>query len=246
MNSTSRGRHQAVLQLMNGPRLVVAGRPAPLAAGSMRFVVFLALHRRPVSRRWAAATLWPDCDEARAAGNLRSAMWRLRTAGTEVIASGPEYLAMQAGVAVDVVELDGWAGRVLAEVVDPADLRVPPETAAALDLLPGWYDDWVAPERERLRHRTLHALEAVSRHLSRCGRHGEAVDAAIQSVCAEPLRESAHRTLMSAHLAEGNWVEVRRCYQICVDLLSRELRVRPSADLDGLLAATSGALPAGS
>ena len=59
----------------------------------------------------------------------------------------------------------------------------------ALDLLPGWYDDWVVFERERLRQRLLHALEMLSLRLVRQGRFGEAVEAALL-VHAEPLRES--------------------------------------------------------
>jgi DNA-binding SARP family transcriptional activator len=77
----------------------------------------------------------------------------------------------------------------------------------SLELLPGWYDDWVLLERERTRQRLLHALEALSREHRAAGRCAEAVEAALVAVNAEPLRESAHRELLESHLAEGNWVE---------------------------------------
>ena len=37
----------------------------------------LALHDRPVLRAHVAGVLWPDSPQRRAAGNLRSALWRL-------------------------------------------------------------------------------------------------------------------------------------------------------------------------
>jgi hypothetical protein len=71
------------------------------------------------------------------------------------------------------------------------------------DVLPGWYDDWVLIERERLRQRVFHAMEQLSREMVRQGRFAEAVEAALVTVSAEPLRESGQRVLIEGHLAEG-------------------------------------------
>jgi DNA-binding SARP family transcriptional activator len=105
----------------------------------------------------------------------------------------------------------------------------------ALDLLPGWYDDWTILERERLRQRLLRALESLSALLSRAGRHADAVESALAAVCAEPLRESAQRALVEAYLAERNECEARRALCDYRDLLARELGVAPSADLTALV-----------
>ena len=59
------------------------------------------------------------------------------------------------------------------------------------DLLPDWDEDWIQFERERLRQLRVHALEALCRRLSECGRHEEAVDAGQATMAAEPLREAA-------------------------------------------------------
>ena len=72
------------------------------------------------------------------------------------------------------------------------------------ELLPHWYDDWVVIERERFRQLRLHALDALCESLAAAGRYAAAVEAGRASVAAEPLRESAHRLLIQAHLAEGN------------------------------------------
>src|SRR5206468_12712768 len=92
-------------------------------------------------------------------------------------------------------------------------------------------DDWVLMERERIRQRVLHALEALSRRLAGTARCAEAVEAAMMAVSAEPLRESAQRALIEAHVAEGNWVEGRRAYDAYRDPVRRELGAEPPMDL---------------
>ena len=57
------------------------------------------------------------------------------------------------------------------------------------------------------------------------------MEAAIAAIAAEPLRESAQRALIEAHLGEGNWVEAHRGFVTYRDLLRRELGVSPSHEL---------------
>jgi DNA-binding SARP family transcriptional activator len=68
------------------------------------------------------------------------------------------------------------------------------------------------------------------------GRHAEAIQAGIAAVRLEPLRETAHATLIRAHLAEGNRSEALRQFHRCHRLLAEELGVEPSASISGLLA----------
>ncbi|MGH3944918.1 MAG: AfsR/SARP family transcriptional regulator [Pseudonocardiaceae bacterium] len=224
-----------VLHLFGGPHVTLGQRRVEIPEGSKRLLVFVALHRRRVERRHAAGTLWPIGDDIRAAGNLRSALWRLRGAGIDLLAADKWSLALCDGVVVDVHVVGNWAARLVDGTASDDDLAVLPWWVDALDLLPGWYDDWALVERERMRQHVLHALEALSRRLVRAGRCAEAVEAAILAVGAEPLRESAQRVLIEAHFAEGNWVEGWRSYQRYRDLLCSELDVEPSADLTALL-----------
>ncbi|MEU6726437.1 BTAD domain-containing putative transcriptional regulator [Nonomuraea wenchangensis] len=198
-------------------------------------MVFVALRRSRVGRLYAAGTLWPVKDEARASGNLRSVLWRLNQMDVSLLTVDKDCLLMSEHVVVDIYAVNAWAGRVIEGTATPAELALIPTSVEALELVPGWYDDWALLERERLRQRLLHALEAQSRQLSALGRHAEAVEAAMVAVGAEPLRESAQRVLVRAHLAEGNWVEARRCLGVYAELLDRELAARPSADLVDLV-----------
>lgn len=237
MSAQVPGVHQAhcpELHLFGGPYVVLDGHRREIPEGSKRLLVFVALRRRRVERRQAAGALWPIGNDGRAAGNLRSALWRLRGAGIDLLKADKWSLTLTEHVVVDVELVSDWAARLVAGRPSPHDLTVNPSWPDSLDLLPGWYDDWALMERERMRQRMLHALEALSRQLAMLGRHADAVEVAMMAVGAEPLRESAQRVLLEAHLAEGNRVEGRRCFNVYRDLLRRELGVDPGADLAAL------------
>jgi DNA-binding SARP family transcriptional activator len=91
-------------------------------------------------------------------------------------------------------------------------------------------------ERERFRQLRLHALEALCRRLTDAGRHGEATEAGLAAVACEPLRESAHRAVVAAHLSEGNAGEALRQYEACRALLGRQLGLEPTAAFERLMA----------
>ncbi|WP_327134202.1 SARP family transcriptional regulator [Streptomyces sp. NBC_01343] len=223
------------LHLLGGPRVIHQGRWLDVPEGGKRLLAFVALNGGRVERRHAAGTLWPSGDDLRAAGNLRSALWRLKAAGIDLLDSDKCSLAMREHTVVDLYVLYGWAGRLIGGTATAQDLSALKWRTDALDLLPGWYDDWVLLERERVRQRLLHALEALSRELARVGRHAEAVESALLAVSAEPLRESAQRALIEAHLAEGNLIEAMRAYDTYRALVKRELGVEPGCELSGLI-----------
>lgn len=223
------------VHLLGGPYVVVDGLRHCIPEGSKRLLAFVALRQGRVERRHVAGTLWPEGGDDRAAGNLRSALWRLRRAGVDVIRCEKWTLSLMDGVAVDVQEIRSWADRMIGGVPRADDLAKGPPDADALDLLPGWYDDWAILERERLRQRVLHGLEAMSKELSLRGLHADAVESALVAVNAEPLRESGQRALIAAYLDEGNWIEAQRALQGFRGLLAGELGVIPSAELTRLV-----------
>lgn len=223
------------LHLFGGPFVTLDGRRQDIPEGSKRLLVFVALRQGRVERRQAAGALWPIGDDARAAGNLRSALWRLNKVGVDLLRVDKHGLALHEDVLLDVRLVAAWASRLATGSATVGDLTTTPTTMDALDLLPGWYEDWALMERERVRQRLLHALEAQSRQLAQAGCFGQAVEAAMQAVGADPLRESAQRALVEAHLAEGNWMEARRSLDRYAELLDRDLGVSPGAEITALL-----------
>ncbi len=218
-----------VVYLLGEPCVLQGGRRYVVPEGCKRLLAFVALQRGRVDRRHAAGSLWPEGTEDRASGNLRSTLWRLRGAGIGVLESDKSSIFLRERTTTDLDALCAWADRLIAGTAAEADMHVPEWTTTVAELLPGWYDDWVIFERERIRQRMLHALEVLSKVLWMSGRYGEAIDAAMDAVAVEPLRESAHRALAEAHVAEGNFIEARRAFLRYRDLARRELGVEPSA-----------------
>jgi DNA-binding SARP family transcriptional activator len=226
-----------VVRLLGGLTLTRGTQRVCVPPGSRRLLAYLALHPRGVDRRAAAGVLWPTVSDGRAAGNLRSALWRLSPVGCALLRPDHSTLALADDVVVDLHAVERWATRVLGGGVVQADLGVDPGAIADLELLPGWYDDWVLVIRERLRLRILHALDALSVLLQQAGRPAEAVEAVHVAVLAEPLRESGQRALIQAHQAAGDWVAARRQYDAFRGMLRREVGVEPSPELTAAVTA---------
>jgi DNA-binding SARP family transcriptional activator len=224
--------------LLDGFDLEVPGRGRrstvdDLPRGVQRLVAHLCLCPRP-TRTATAGQLWPDFSEDHAHGSLRSALWRLNKAAPGLVEASGNALRLTADVRVDVREFNDWAQRATAPPGGADDVAVP-DAALLGDLLPGWYDDWVLLERERLRQLRMQALEAVAARLAFLGRHCEALEAAYAAVRADPLRESAHRTVVRVHLAQGNLAEALRAYDLFRTMVQDELGVPPTEQMTRLV-----------
>ena len=221
------------LSLLDAFRLVHAGEEVECAVPAQRVLAYLALRRRPVLRDHAAEELWLEFSSKHALGSLRSALWKLRRPGCELVRVCGCRLQLDPAVRVDVLEALAWAR----SMASPATRRGIDLSGLAYtgDLLPDWYDDWVTLERERFRLLRAQALEELCFALSAEQRYTEALDAALTAIEVEPLRESAHRALMHVHLAQGNPAAVVDQYQRFRSRLSRDVGLAPSAQMRELV-----------
>ncbi|SDX30389.1 DNA-binding transcriptional activator of the SARP family [Geodermatophilus africanus] len=191
-----------------------------------RLVACVCFAGRP-GRSAVAGQLWGDVSEDQAQASLRSALWRLGRLAPGLLDTAGGALALAPGVRADVRELADWAATVRDPRTPLDDLTLPRPDLDG-DLLPGWHDDWVLIERERLRQLRLYALETLGARLAAAGRPAEAVEAALAAVRSEPLRESAHRLLVRVHLAEGDVAAAVRTYRHFRTMLRDELGLDPS------------------
>jgi DNA-binding SARP family transcriptional activator len=225
---------QVLLTMLGGFDLRSHGERIVLPPSAERVVAYLAIHQGPASRLNVAGTLWIDVPEDRAMANLRSALWRIRRPGVTIVESVGERLSLAGYVEVDFRELTSAARRLLdgAAGTDSAQLE---RLATSSDLLGDWYEDWVLLEREHFRQLRLQALERLALELADHGQFGRAAETALAAVASEPLRESAHRALISVHLAQGNRGEAIRQYCIYMRLMLEELDLEPSRQMDELI-----------
>jgi len=221
------------LVLLGGFRLLDCGCVVPLPEASQRLLVLLSLLDHPASRAQVAGSLWPEATEQRAHGSLRTALWRLGAA-RPVVCSHGELLALSPQLAVDLRESIALARALFrpgmaAEFDAEAVIRM-----LSTELLPGWYDDSVLLEAERWRQLRLHSLEALSRRLTAERRFGEALEASMAAVRAEPLRESGHVAVILVHLAEGNQCEAVEEFVRYRSVLHADLGLEPTEHISRL------------
>ena len=224
------------VRVLEGFGLYAGGRQVELISSAQRLVAFLALQERRVARSYVAGELWPAADAAHAGANLRSAVWRAQRNCRPLIVAQGQQLALGPDVVVDMQRAGARARRLL-DGDDDGEVAWSDERRRELvsEVLPDWCDDWVIVVQEEFHQLRLHALESVCARLTQAGRVGEAVDAGMCATRAEPLRESAHRVLIAAHLAAGNRWEARRQFERCRALLLQELGLEPSEELARLV-----------
>lgn len=237
----------ARLRLLGGFGCDRRGSVVVLPQGTQRLLAFLAV--RGVSHRClVAGSLWPEVPEQQALASLRTGVWRVNKLLPGMLRVDGASLGVSDGLEVDIVRLEHaavalmGAGRGALRRGDLARVVAATDVLWAGELLPGWYDDWVVFERERLGQLRLHALEGAARALTRAGQLDLALRLALEAVRAEPLRESARAALIEVFLAEGNTADAVHQLDSFRLLLRRELGLDPSPALLRLLPRRSGAL----
>jgi DNA-binding SARP family transcriptional activator len=222
------------LSLIDSFELRFDDEPARLPLGSQRLVAYLALRDRPLLRIHVAGTLWLDSSEDRSYANLRTALWRLGGSRHAVVEATTSHVGLSRAVVVDIRRVAALARGALEHPEQAGELE---RAELDGDLLPDWYDDWVLVERERLRQLRLHALERLADHAISQADYGRAIDIALTTIRADPLRESAHRMLIRAHVAEGNCSLAIRQYREYCRIVPEHLELGPSRELRELVAA---------
>lgn len=109
------------------------------------------------------------------------------------------------------------------------------EVLRCADLLPGWYDDWVLREQNRLQQQRVEALEALARHHLAHRDLGPAIGAARAATVIDPLRENSQLMLVRGHLAEDNHASAVRADKKFRRSLGAELGMEPSPRFAELL-----------
>jgi DNA-binding SARP family transcriptional activator len=183
-------------------------------------------------REQLAGMFWPESSDENAKGYLRQATWRLRKAlkdaspqTPDIIHSNKINLAFNHNISfwVDALALEKGQGQTVQELLEETSLYQG-------ELLPGFYDDWVILERERLRtffdrkmHRLLQGLisdeswEVVIEQAERWISLGE-------------IPEPAYRALMIAYSSLGDKGKALTTFMRCLDALEQELGVGPAEE----------------
>ena len=226
------------LRMLGSCAVLRDGVVVDLGTRQLRLLAALALFGRR-ARPFLGGLLWPRCTEARALGSLRAAVFAVQHQVPGALTADGHDLALSTALAVDVhglrARLAAAAGAEDPTAVDAAELA----TAGVPPLLPGWYDDWVLAEQERMRSLYVHAAEHTA---SLCLAHGDPSGAATLAEAvreADPLRESAVRLLVRSHLALGNPAAALRDFRRYCTVAAAETGTTPSDELVRLVDAVT-------
>ncbi len=213
-------------RLDDGP-VTIPSRPA------QSLLAYLALTAGTTHRREKlAGLLWPDAEEESARGSLRQGLWRIRKALEVRLPAGVQYLlADDLTVAFNPMS-PYW--------LDVAVLDRSPDGMASLDrlkealavyrgeLLPGFYDEWVLRERERLEGVFERKMNDLLDRLVEEQQRPEVLEWAERWIAVGQVPEPAYRALMLAHSERGDRARIASVYQRCRQLLFEELGAQPS------------------
>ncbi|HEX6776952.1 MAG TPA: BTAD domain-containing putative transcriptional regulator, partial [Ktedonobacterales bacterium] len=203
-------------------------------------LAYLILHRgSPQQRQHLAFLFWPDTTEAQARNNLRQLVHQLRQAFPAIdqfLQSDTNSLhwRLDTPLRIDVAEFE----QALQRADEAARQNDPRHQQAALTeaddlyrgaLLPSCYDEWIVPERERLRQDHLHALEQLLRLLEKQDDPAAAIQYAQRLIRSDPLSEDFYRRLIRLHMLNNDRASALRVYHTCAATLQRELGIEPDA-----------------
>lgn len=209
-------------------------QPIEISARSMQsLLAYLILNAGTAYRREKlAGLLWPESDEKNARHNLRQTLWRLGKAiGKDFFMTDKDSVGFnpQAEYRLDVAVLQDKSAE-----WNTTDQLVRSVSVYTDILLPGFYEDWILLEQERLQAIYEDRMQMLLERLVHEGRWRETREWAESWIAQGHVPEAAYRALMVAHAGLGDQAGVTAVYQRCVEALEEEIGVAPSPETQSL------------
>ncbi|MBO0882524.1 MAG: hypothetical protein J2P17_19765, partial [Mycobacterium sp.] len=220
----------AELTLLGGWSLRLNDRETALMVRERRLVACLAIHGG-LTRCRAAEILWSQADIGRRLTSLRTTLHALRRRVPDLVVSDASSLRLSESVVSDFHELHAAMAGVTARRGHQPVSDGHRILATTGDLLPGWYDDWVLLERERLRHQRVAALQLLARAALDRRQPRRAVRFATAASELEPYDDATELLLISAQVAIGHLADAVCTYRHYCRRLTDELGVAPAPRL---------------
>ncbi|HXQ33795.1 MAG TPA: BTAD domain-containing putative transcriptional regulator, partial [Anaerolineales bacterium] len=194
---------------LDGKRVTIPTRTA------QSLLAYLAVTAGTFHRREKlAGTFWPDTTEELARKNLRQELWRIRKAISAGQSDEGDYLIAD--------ELALKFNRESTYWLDVAQMERPDLDLQALlanlslyqgELLPGFYDEWITLERERVNAIFDARMEALLEGLNTAERWIAVQEWGERWLSLSGAREPAYRALMLASAVRGDMAKVASLYQ---------------------------------
>lgn len=198
-------------------------------------LAYILLHRRTaISRQQLAALFWPETSEAQARTNLRNLIHQLRQvfpAIDDFVQSDAYSLEWrnESPYILDVEIFENCLAVKNGQAISGELLEQAVQVYHG-DLLPGCYEDWIAPIRERLRLAYLSALEALAAKAEDARQYTSALELARRLVEADPLHPRVNCQLVRLYALLGDRPAALKAYQTYARRLAEELGTEPDPE----------------
>jgi len=235
------------LYLLGPPQLFLDNEPIPVERRkAVALLAYLAIERGQHGRESLSALLWPDYDQPKAFTNLRHTLWEIQQSiGEGWLITTREKIGLNKDIDVwlDVGQFESLLTQSRAE--NDTSLRIPLlvestklyrnhfMTGFSLKDAPN-FNEWAFVESEDLRGQLAGALTSLSEDYCALGQAEKAIPYARRLITLDPLNESAHRRVMNVYLQAGQLSAALKQYQLCEEILRKELNIDPQPETRAL------------
>ena len=233
------------IELLGPPIIRVAGEPLEVdTRKAVALAAFLVASPHQPSRDELVGLLWSGLDQGRGRAALRRTLSALRTGlkGNRLNADRERIELDRTNLTYDGEEIQQLAESRHGHQAEQVCQRCAPELRRLLGLyrgsfLDGFYlrdapefEEWQRTLAEQHRRHWRDLVERLGLALAAGGRFGEAAEAAMLRVDADPLDEVAHRQVMQYLVWNGDRPGALKQYRDCAATLDRELGVAPLSE----------------
>ncbi len=205
-------------------------------------LAYLAFHPAPQPRETLLALLWPDAEPEVGRHNLSNALSFLRhlleppgvSPGTVLLADRFTVRLNPAAVTTDLFAFENFLRQAEQKALSQEERLSLLRQAADLyqgPWLPGYYEEWIVPQAQRLESLFVQAVGQMVPKLLEAGQPEAALSYAQRAVTVDPLSEEAMLCLMQALSVSGQPAQALRSYRTFVQRLQDELDAEPSESL---------------
>ena len=181
------------------------------------------------SRESLAALLWGRVSDQSALASLRQALSLIGKAcapGVLVVTHRSVAVSSEA-IRIDLATFEAVCEKRDVDSLQQAADLYRGELLEGMAIAEPAFEDWLAGARIRSRERVIRILAQLAALRQARGEPELALQASLRLVQIDPLAEAGHRSLMCLYAQQGRRAAALRQYQVCVNVLQRELGTEP-------------------
>ena len=209
---------------------------------ALALLAYLAMERGQHPRETLSAFLWPNYNQSKAFTNLRHTLWEIQhSIGEGWLIADRERVSLNeaADISLDVKHFESLLAQSRAQ--NDISLRIPLFVESTKlyrgHFMTGFnlrdspdFNEWAFAKSEECRGELAGALTSLSADYCELGQAEKAIPYARRLITLDPLNESSHRQLMRVYLQAGQHSAALKQYQICEEILRRELNLDPQPE----------------